>query len=67
MLSFCDYYMTNLKETSVDNKWRKLEQAIKNSMKANIPCKGILVVSIFSGLAGFIEDYVKETEIVQQG
>ena len=39
MLSFVDYYMTNLKETSVDNKWNKLEQAIKDSMKANLPCK----------------------------
>ena len=39
MLSFCDYYMNHLKGTSVDNKWNKLEQAIKESMKANIPCK----------------------------
>ena len=39
MLSFDDYYMNHLKGTSVDNKWNKLEQAIKDSMKANIPSK----------------------------
>jgi hypothetical protein len=39
LLSFCDYYKNNLQETSVDNKWNKLEQAIKVSMEANIPCK----------------------------
>ena len=39
MLSSGGFNMTNLKETSVDNKWNKLEQAIKDSMKANIPRK----------------------------
>ena len=39
MLSFCDYCMNHLKGTTVDNKWNKLEQAIKDSMKANISCK----------------------------
>ena len=39
MMSFCDFFMSNLTELSVNHKRNELEKALKSTMQRNIPIK----------------------------
>lgn len=39
MMSFCDFFMSNLTESSVNHKWNELEKALKSTMERNISIK----------------------------
>ena len=39
MMSFCDFFMSNLTESTVNHKWNELEKALKSTMERNISIK----------------------------
>ena len=39
MMSFCDFFMSNLTESSVNHNWNELEKALKSTMERNISIK----------------------------